>query len=216
MGKLQYVNYESIVDTIYIMGNLALKFHVGLHYRDRNGVRRPIQKEFSYYSPKYGEEITNIYRTLNFYLTIDNLRGDNNFEKESVMILPQDMYYLRKLLNDMINLGNQSFERNSNNNLKVLTNEDDRLIQVFNNKMVTMAPTVIKRDNLEFPGVVISIGSTGNTTDVTLDQLLGFKYLIDTFDMYGYAINILNYMKPNFGENVSTSENKNINNSPFR
>lgn len=216
MGKLQYANYESIVDTIYIMGNIALKFHVSLHYKDRNGVRRPIESEYSFYSPKYGEEITNIYRTLNFYVTIDNLRGDAMFEKQSIMILPQDMIYLKSFLNSMVDLSNKSFVKNGNDNYEIEGNEDDKISQVFNNKLMYMAPAVVDKDNVKCPGVRIALVDSGNTTEVTNYQFMGFKYLIDNFDMYGYAINILNYMKPNFGENVISDKNRNINNSPFR
>lgn len=214
MGKLQYANYESIVDTIYIMGNIALKFHVPLHYKDKNGVRRPIQWEYSYHSPKYGEEITNIYRTMNFYVTIDNIRGDMNFDKKSIMILPQDMIFLRRLLNAMEELSNIAFTRNGNGKLELSTNENDCVQDLFNGKALHMKPTIIKRDDMQFPGVTITLVETGNTTDVLMDQFMGFKYIIDTFDMYGYAINILNYIKPNFGENVNN--NMNVNKSPFR
>lgn len=214
MAKLQYVNYENIVDTVYIMGNIALKFHVSLHYKDKNGVRRPIQWEYSFHSPKYGEEITNIYRSLNFYVTIDNIRGDMNFDKRSIMILPQDMIFLRRMLSNMEELTNRAFTTNSNGRLKLVTNENDCVQDFFNGKVLHMKPAILQRNDMEFPGVIITMVETGNTTEVSMDQFMGFKYIIDSFDMYGYAINILNYIKPNFGENVNN--NTNVNKSPFR
>lgn len=214
MAKLQYVNYENIVDTVYIMGNIALKFHVSLHYKDKNGVRRPIQWEYSFHSPKYGEEITNIYRSLNFYVTIDNIRGDMNFDKKSIMILPQDMIFLRRMLSNMEELTNRAFTTNSNGRLKLVTNENDCVQDFFNGKVLHMKPAILQRNDMEFPGVIITMVETGNTTEVSMDQFMGFKYIIDSFDMYGYAINILNYIKPNFGENVN--DNTNVNKSPFR
>lgn len=214
MAKLQYVNYENIVDTVYIMGNIALKFHVSLHYKDKNGVRRPIQWEYSFHSPKYGEEITNIYRSLNFYVTIDNIRGDMNFDKRSIMILPQDMIFLKRMLSNMEELADRAFTQNSNGRLKLTTNENDCVQDFFNGKVLHMKPSILERNDIEFPGVIITMVETGNTTEVSMDQFMGFKYIIDSFDMYGYAINILNYIKPNFGENVNN--NTNVNKSPFR
>lgn len=214
MAKLQYVNYENIVDTVYIMGNIALKFHVSLHYKDKNGVRRPIQWEYSFHSPKYGEEITNIYRSLNFYVTIDNIRGDMNFDKRSIMILPQDMIFLKRMLSNMEELADRAFTQNSNGRLKLITNENDCVQDFFNGKVLHMKPSILERNDIEFPGVIITMVETGNTTEVSMDQFMGFKYIIDSFDMYGYAINILNYIKPNFGENVNN--NTNVNKSPFR
>lgn len=216
MGMLKYDNYESIIDTIFMGGNIALKFHVSLHYRDKNNMRKSSHGEYSYNTNRYGNDeqnVVSVYRNISCYLTIENIRKTEYYDKESIMILMQDVYYLRSRMNDIHKILTNAYQRNSNGNLE-LGKVFEPVKIILNGKTIEVIPIIINNENIPggTQGIRITLNSYENYSDITIDQFMGLKYIIDTFDMYGYAITILNYIKPEKGTNNFNRDSK----SPFK
>lgn len=216
MGMLKYDNYESIIDTIFMAGNIALKFHVALHYKDKNNKRKSSHGEYSYNTNRYGNDdqnVISVYRNISCYLTIENIRKTEYYDKESIMVLVQDVYYLRSRMNDINKILSNAYQRNSNGNLE-LGKVFEPVKIVLNGKTIEVIPIIINNENIPggTQGIRITLNSYENYSDITIDQFMGLKYIIDTFDMYGYAITILNYIKPEKGTNNFNRDSK----SPFK
>ena len=92
---------------------------------------------------------------------------------------------------------------------------------MLHGKRLEFIPIVLNYENEQMRGVRVTLNNYDNYNDISFDQFLGLKYIIDSFDMYGNAVSLLNYLgRPEFGTNTFNLNNNGsysgmTNTSPF-
>lgn len=211
---LHYEDYETVSDTIYSFGNFTLKFITKLSYNNQGDNRRHYYSECTYNSQKYNKPLTSIQRKINSYLLIENFKFADDGKKEYFMIRYQDMYEVRLKFAIMQSIMSEAYVYNSNNRLELSKVYDPVCIDV-NGRHLEMIPVVLNYDSSQSRGVRITLQTCDNYSDITLEQFLGLKYILDNADIYGYTLSVLSYLgRPEFGTNNYNSIKRN-NNSPF-
>ena len=110
----------------------------------------------------------------------------------------------------------QAYRYNSNNKLELNKVYDPVIIELYN-KRLEMIPVVLNYESTQSRGVRITLHNCNNYSDITMDQFMGFKYVLEHMDIYGYTLSILSYLgRPEPGTNNYSMINNNENNSPFK
>ena len=216
-----YENYNSMSDTLFTVGNLAIKFYVKFNYNVPNKGKRSYYSECTYMD-KNGDIGMSIQRRIFPHLSIENrMLFEGMTNKEYIIINIGDMFYVNSRLSAMaqILLDPNTFKYNSNNRLELVKAHEEIGIQLYG-KRLEMIPIVINRENGQVQGVRVTLQEANNYTDITIDEFMGIYQIFKTIDVYGYAASMLAFMgRPEFGTNnynmISNSYNNN-NNSPFK
>ena len=199
--------YDRISDDMYFIGsNVVLRFTVVLaKYSDTYG-RESYYKEFEYRN-RYGLDAVTIRRNFSYYLSIDNVRADENGNRESIKIGPEDMIMFRKVLNKV----SEWFLSNKHRDLfSVIDNklvlskhlEPITLPYLSNGKYINFEPIVCYLQEVSSPGVRMYLSSDTNIVDIPVNKLFGLLYLIENMNLYESAQLLLNYcQKPEDGTN---------------
>lgn len=205
--SVDYVDYDKITDDMMYLGNsVTMRFNVLLSkkFSNTDNSRRFFHSEYRYDS-KYDDTQTaiTIKRCFSYYMSIDV--GGDNWDK-SVMIRIQDIIILREIVNmaskwlmdDTFKIENGSLTCKRKNTLKMALPDG---------KYLWFDPVVIEWNGVQNQGVRVTISDPGIYVDMISDLFLGFKYLVDTVDMFGYAQNMVNYLgRPENGFNLSDFE----------
>ena len=210
MKPIRYEDYESITDTIFYASNLQLQFSVKLYNKDMNGNRRSIYGETLYNtSSKYKDnyEVRKINRKIYCNLVLGNIRDTDFYKKDNVFITYQDMILLRQTLNSVANNVIKNIGVNSKGSLELKQTSNPDII-MLHGKRLEFIPIVLNYENEQMRGVRVTLNNYDNYNDISFDQFLGLKYIIDSFDMYGNAVSLLNYLgRPEFGTNTFNLNN---------
>lgn len=220
---IRHDQYEKIVDDLFIIGNnVILRFNTILSkYSNRFG-RVNYHQEFEYYNRDAGCNTITMRRDFDFYLSIENMRSDENTPiKQFIMITVSEIYGFRLFLDDVM----RWFDDPRYDGLYVTDSKIGELVMTRaikpisislppNRSYIAAEPMVcVNRFNEESQGVRLYLSSDTNYVEVTLHKMRGFKYLIDSIDMYGSACALINYkQRPELGTNlISYSYNKDYN-----
>lgn len=221
---IRHDQYEKIVDDLYVIGdNVILRFNVTLaKYSNRFG-RINYHQEFEYFNREAGMNTVTMRRDFDFYLSIENIRTDNDIAiKQFIMITVSEIYGFRLFLNDIMRWFDDPYFKglyvtNSTNSELVMTKAIAPIVidlPPSKSSYIMAEPMVcINRFNEESPGVRFYLSSETNYAEVPLNKMRGLKYLIDSIDMYGCACALINYkQRPDPGTNlISYSNNKDYN-----
>lgn len=192
--------YEKLIDDLFYFGNKAiLKFVLDLGRKDKDGMKSPYHSEFSYYTNKYPNvrNITTLKRNFNFYLLIEqNLSKD---ERTSIQIRVQDILYLRQILNTCYAWFTDRkfaglFQRTKDHYQITKNIPKQYLDRLGFDTYLAFEPCIIFKDEREDIGVRIYLNSETNYIEIDVNKLMGFKYLIDSINMYESAQLMLNYL----------------------
>lgn len=210
---LHYEDYEAVTDSIFTCNNIVLKFTAKLSYRGSNGERKNYYSEFTYNSKRYNDQpVTSIQRTISSFISIGNVRANEDGIRESIMITYQDMYYTLSKFQEMYMILMEAYQYNSNNRLELKKVYDPVRLDL-NGKHMEMIPVILNYDSTQLRGVRITLQTCDNFTDITIDQFMGIKYILEHIDIYGYTLSILSYVgRPEYG----TNNNSKNNTSPFK
>lgn len=212
---LHYEDYESITDTIFSCSNIVLKFSVRLSYKGTDDKRKLYYRECTYNSSKYNQPLTSIQRKISSYLILENVKPNENGEKESIIMTYQDMYHVKNKFTEMSNVLMNAYQYNSNNKLE-LNGVYDPVCIFAGGKHIEMIPIILNYDSTQVRGVRLTLQSCDNFIDITIDQFSALKYILENMDIYGYTLSILAFLgRPEFGTNNFTVGGNN-NNSPFK
>lgn len=205
--QIEYVDYDKITDDMMYLGNnVNMRFNVLLSKKFSNteNIRKFFHSEYRYAS-KYDDTLAGvtIKRTFPYYISIDV--GGENWDR-SVMIRIQDIILLREItsmaskwiMDDTFEIKDGKLVCHRKNTLKM---------PLPDNKYLWFDPVIIEWNGVQNQGIRITISDPAIYVDMVSDSFLGFKYLIDTVDMFGYAQNMLNYLgRPENGFNLSDFE----------
>ena len=215
-----FIYYDSISDKIYWLGkDVVLSFVVKLSKKDDDGNRVHFHNEYiydsKYINTQYGVSIK---RQYDFYLVLESNQMDIY-----IQIRVQNMIILRSILSDVIKiLTDDRYWLYKDNKLSVKGNIKPLIHNGLPmNKWLSFQPIPIITSNEEYKkGVRITLSDETKYIDVTMDNFLGFVYIINSIDMLGYAATLVNYIPNseiyNVNSNYVPCNNCGTNNSPIQ
>lgn len=205
--------YEKLTDDLQIIGyNTILRFSVTLARKQKDGTRFHYHQEYKYTTNKYIDtnKVITLRRSFDYFLSIENIRANENGIKEFIMIRIQDIKHVIYKLNQVAQWFMSDKYKNlfvlDNNRLRILKgNEPDPIVieKLAQDKFLILKPVVISFENNDMPGVRMYLSSKDNYTDITIDNFMGMLYLIENINMYESAALLLNYIqRPELGSAI--------------
>ena len=209
----EYLKVDKISDDVYpIAPNIVLKFNVSLS-KVNNGTRYPYHREYEY--PSHGVQgqstLVTIKRSFDYYLSIENNQKDEYGNKLFIRIGPSEYMIIKKSLENAISWFTDKefanlYARNNGRLIMMPPIPDDIFIKYLPmGKYIKIRPTVIDRglsNSDSEAGICMELSDPSMCVNINVDRLMGLYYIISTFDMYGSALSIINYLqRPEFGTN---------------
>lgn len=204
---IEFVRYEKISDDVISMGrNAVLKFNVNLaRYPVNKGDRYFYYKEYAYPN-KNGSQSVTIKRTYDYYLTIENYSKQNDAEKAYIRINVGEFILLQRAIDICISwFTDRKYERlfvRSNKGLTMTSPIPSHKIHGLSmNKWIYFEPFIIDRFNSQEPGVRMTLSDDSNVSDITIENLMGIQHVLNGFNMFMAAQNMLASLTPPIGTN---------------
>lgn len=208
--------YEKISDDLLLLGfNTILRFTVGLsNYSDKFG-RQSYHKEFEYPSAKAKSDVISVKRSFDYYLSLENIKEPDNGFKEFIRIGVSEIYAFRNIINKAIEWYTAKqysnlFARKDNRLILARRVEPLILDHLPMGKYIKLEPIVATNINTDedYVALRIYLSSDSNYTDISINKLMGLKYIVDSINMYESAQLLLNYIqRPEFGTNMYSMSN---------
>lgn len=207
MVKYVHNNYEKITDDImWLNYNWVFKFYVTLNrYSDKYG-RTNFHKEVSYY--KNNNFCININRSFDYGFMIESSKAVNGF-KESVYIRPVDHYAFIYKLNQVaewfVSSEYSDLFANKDGNIIVMRRVDPIIFSDLSfGKKIEFVPDVSENEfGDKVVGVSIYIDTNPDKLFLPIYKFLGFKHIVDNFNMFMAAQNMITYLsRPEGGTNL--------------
>ncbi len=209
-----FTDYDTITDQLYWVGSIPnaaviLNFVVKLSKKDKNGNRNHFHKEYEYASKFIDTPMAmSIKRSFDYYFTIETT-------DKSV--------YIQIRLENMIGL-----QSSIKSIAQIIINDDiwalkdKRLVlkgafEPINikglpmDKWLAFEPIPVLCSNGSYTkGVRMYMSDYNTFVDIDVDKFMGMVYLITTFNMYGSATTLINYLNwSDYGTNLVTFEQDN-------
>lgn len=212
------LQYEKITDDLCILGiNTILRFNVSLAIKTQDGIKKLFHSEFEYKAKKYTNlnTVCSIRRSFDYYLSIENLRANQDGIKEFIMIRIQDILYVR----EQFELATKWFRDSKYENLFAMSKgrlvmlgkvEPIKILGLAMDKSLMLEPIIINYDdNNQTTGVRLYLSSRDNYVDMSVDKFMGIVYLLSSINMYESAQILLNYLqRPELGTNSYNMNNR--------
>jgi hypothetical protein len=192
-SPIRFEDYNRITDVLmYLNDNMTLNFTVTLT-RSVNGERRFFQFETVSGADKYGSELRNVKRIMNFYFVID---CKDDFTG-GVVLRAQDVELLTRLIEQRIlpwffGDKTESAFQFIDNNLALKTYEPVTYAQ-SENKYIVFEPIIYSDEEKSTRGIRITLQS-GRSADLEIDKFMGLLHILKS-DMYSAACNMVSYVK---------------------
>lgn len=203
MRPINYIDYDKLSDDVLYLGsNLFLRMNVSLSNKGDQDQRYHFHREYRYDS-KYTSngKLLSIKRSFTYYLSLD--KTDT---KMNIMIRPQDMILFKKILDKVSNWFSDNTFTIKGREVAIRNRKEPIVLPgLAQHRYIQFDPVVVVWENTgdQTPGVRITLGDPSIYADISVDKLFGLIYTIDTFNMYGSAQSLVNYLgRPNFGMNL--------------
>lgn len=206
--KIIYNDYEKISDIcMWLSNEYVLKFTVELNKHNDKYGKSNFYKEIGYTIDE--DYRVNINRDFIYYLSIESIKKTLDGNKLNIRIGLNDIYFLKYKLEQAISWFTDKYFENlfarDNNNKIVMTMKPNPIkIDLSFGNYIEIEPSIFTFDNTleQLTGVRIYLSSDSNSLFMNINTLFGFKYFIDTFNMYQSAQNMLNFLgRPEYGTN---------------
>lgn len=219
----EYNMYNKISDDLcYLGNNSTVKFNISLSHMNKDNNRTCFHSEYMYNTN--GENLITIKRKFQYFISIEIFNEEYN--KEYVIIGINDILKLRMGLSKVYEWFNDKQYDNlfgkKNGKLIMLKRVEPIIIDDLpQNKSIIFEPTIIEYSDTENSlGVRICICNDNFSTEINLNNLLGFMYQINSINMYECALSMLNYIqRPKFGHNITDFttqyDNSNMNRNSY-
>lgn len=216
---IEFEDYEKITDEVYFLGNnITLRFNVSLGSKMQDGSKIPFHKEYRYNTNKYTnrKKSITVRRSFDYYLSFENVKAMDNGFKEFIKIQTHDMLYLKSTLKQAFKWFNSPeykglYAKDKKTNRYILLGKVEPVYinGLSMDKYISFEPTVYITYNDEYvPGVRMCLSSNDNYVDMSADRLSGLLYLIESFNLFLSAQNLITYMNPGFGFNLTDLNNE--------
>ena len=207
----EYLKADKITDDVYVISsNLILRFNVSLS-KTANSKRYHFHNEYEYDAAhlQTGNSLVTVKRSFDYYLSIENMKKDENGNKLFVRIGVQEFLRLRQALERVVAwFTNKDYDRlfmTSKGKLIVTSPAPyEEITALPMQKSICITPVVIEygvANADRCPGVRMAFGNECYA-DINLEKLMGLYYTLSCFNMYQSAQLMLNYIgRPEFGVN---------------
>ena len=209
MNPIEFMNYERICDDLYFLGNnVVLRFNVGLaSYKD--GTRYFFHKEYEY--QKEGRNVVTIKRSYNYYLTLEHTES-----KESIMITARDYPKLKSAIHTALSwFQDKKYDKlyvTVKGKLTMTSPIPSCEINSFPaGKYIIIEPIIIDRgvaNDDKQPGVRIYLSDTNYYVNMSVDNLTGLGYIIDSINMIQMAQTMIASLPSDFNINRRVIDSK--------
>lgn len=206
--KIIYNDYEKISDIcMWLSNDYVLKFTVELNKHNDKYGKFNFYKEIGYTIDE--DYRVNINRDFIYYLSIESIKKTLDGNKLNIRIGLNDIYFLKYKLEQAIlwftdKYFENLFARDNNNKIVMTMKPNPIKIDLSFGNYIEIEPSIFTFDNTleQLTGVRIYLSSDSNSLFMNVNTLFGFKYFIDTFNMYQSAQNMLNFLgRPEYGTN---------------
>lgn len=206
--KIIYNDYEKISDIcMWLSNDYVLKFTVELNKHNDKYGKSNFYKEIGYTIDE--DYRVNINRDFVYYLSIESIKKTLDGNKLNIRIGLNDIYFLKYKLEQAIlwftdKYFENLFARDNNNKIVMTMKPNPIKIDLSFGNYIEIEPSIFTFDNTleQLTGVRIYLSSDSNSLFMNINTLFGFKYFIDTFNMYQSAQNMLNFLgRPEYGTN---------------
>lgn len=198
MNKNSLIYDKISDDVLWLSTEIILRMNVTLSSRNQDGTRRSFYSEYEYDS-KYIDKkrATSIKRSFGYYLSLEST--DKSI---FIQIYPSDIYALRDILLKVSRwILNSKLFVIVDNKLSLARKVKPEEI-ILKGKVLGFEPTIIRFSEEVIPGIRFTYNSE-RYYDISADKFMGFKYIIDTIDMYLVASNMVNFIQiPPYGTNL--------------
>lgn len=201
--------YTKIQDPLLYLGNHRNKALISVVLNAANTIQdntKYYYREIMYFSSKLNMNTIKIRRDYNAYLSLENVKPIDNYI-EYIVIQAKDLELLRlhliPYLESIIQNYNEIYYVDSNDKLNITDKVAPYLIGI-GDKEIKFEPGMCQQYNGDEyqPGVEMYLNSDINMVSLDFNQVYGLLYLIRTFDLYGYANTMLNFLqRPPVGTN---------------
>ena len=190
-----FIDYDSISDKIlWFDNNFSLSFTVKLARKDKSGNRNHFHKEFIYPSQYLDiDQSVALKRNYDYFLTIEDLK-----KTVYIQIRINDMIMLKMIINSIIS-------QLTDDSIRVI--KDNRLMKKNTGQQPLVLPNLVMNKWISFEcipildyegawskGVRITLSDQSVFIDMTIDNFMGFAYVIDSFNMVQQAAIMVNYL----------------------
>lgn len=204
---IDYGKYEKISDNIMIIANrVILKMNVGLSYYINENKRINFHREVEYYSQKANKNLINIKRQFDYYLSIEHTET-----KDFIRIGITDIIKLRYALDEAYKFFTDPKYSNiyakKDGELIMLSRPSPIIISGLSmDKYLQFEPSIFVNFRGESErGLRMFLSSSNTYCDISINRLEGFKYIIDSINLFEAAQNMINYIeRPECGYNLYT------------
>ncbi len=204
---IDYGKYEKISDNIMIIANrVILKMNVGLSYYINENKRINFHREVEYYSQKANKNLINIKRQFDYYLSIEHTET-----KDFIRIGITDIIKLRYALDEAYKFFTDPRYSNiyakKDGELIMLSRPSPIIISGLSmDKYLQFEPCIFVNFRGESErGLRMFLSSSNTYCDISINRLEGFKYIIDSINLFEAAQNMINYIeRPERGYNLYT------------
>lgn len=204
---IDYNKYEKISDTIMIIANrVVLKMNVGLNNYMNENKRISFHREVEYYSSKANKNLINIKRQFDYYLSIEHTET-KAYIRIGIMDIMKLRYALSEAYKFFIDPIYKDLYAKKNGELIMLSKPNPIIITGLSmDKYLQFEPSIY----INFRGepersLRMFLSSSDSYCDITINRLEGFKYIIDSINLFESAQNMINYIqRPEYGYNLYT------------
>lgn len=201
--------YDKMQDRIIILGqNLILNMNLLFYSNSEKYGRKYYYKEYEYISQKAGEPVKKLSREYDAYLSLENMRANENGYKEFIPIRGKDLQLMKLFLvpklKEIIEKFDLVYQEREG---KLYVSDVVKPFQIdVGVKALIFSPGLHKifNDDKMEPCVDVYLnGDKNNVTSLTFSKVYEFMYIIETFQIYTYASTMLSYMgRPDTGTNL--------------
>lgn len=207
-------NYSKISAVALWLGtNASLKMNVGLFHNNKDMQKQNYHSEFSFYDKNINAMMNSMRLQYDYYLSIENFSRTEYYEKEFIKIGIMEMpIFINALARASLWFLSQEFDGlfyQTKSGLKLKNIYDPVIIMDLPmDKVIRFEPRVVLGyENTEFQGVRMYINNDLNYTDMILKKFMGFKYFMETANLFMMGQSLVNYLsRPNFGTNSKSMQ----------
>lgn len=201
-------DYEKISDDIlYVSKDVVLRMNVVLSRKNKLNEKVSFHKDFIYDSDKYvnKNKLITTRRSFDYFLSLESIYSSSVQVYFTINIF--NIMQFRVFLNNVYRWFNdKKFERlyAIKDNKLIILGRVDPIEFYSGNYYIKAEPILINYENNQSEGIRLYFNSDTMYTDISLYKLSGLVYLINTADIYQYALGILSYIgAPPMGSQIN-------------
>jgi len=165
-----------------------------------DGTKKLFHTEYKYASNKYTDNkyLISLRRHFEYYLSIENIRQNENLDKEFIRITISDIYLVRLIFRQVsswfFSIEYKNLYKANGKRLEIVKKITNATVPL-RDKYLELEPIVISYENEDIKGVRLYLSSRNNFTDISAEKFTGLVYIIESINMYEASLLQINYLQ---------------------